>query len=132
MEAEGIEMRATCLSILLLLAFALPVVPQSTGAMPIMRSVEPGSGKVGDLLAAHGENLGRDDVAALYLTDGKVDVKTSIAEQKSTSILFRIPAEAKPGRFALMTLTNRGKDRKLIEQPVRVIVEAGASTPPTT
>jgi hypothetical protein len=125
-------MRISFLSILLLLVCILPVVPQTPGGMPIMQSVDPGSGKVGDLLTVRGANLGRDDVAALYLTDGKIDLKASMVEQTSISIKFKIPTEAKPGRFALMVLTGRGNDQKFIEQPVKIVVEAATSVPTTT
>ena len=115
-------MRLSALSIPLLVAFALPADPQSQGRMPTMSSVEPASGKVGDVLVAQGMNLDRDNVAALYLTNGNTDIKVTIIEQSATSIQFRIPPEAKPGRFALMVLT-KGKDPKLIEEPVKITVE---------
>jgi hypothetical protein len=112
-----------------LVALTLPANPQSQAAMPMMRSVEPASGRVGDVLVVQGANLGQDNVAALYLTDGKTDIKVPIIEQTATSIKFRIPPEAKPGRFALMVLT-KGKEPKLIEQPVKITVEpeSGGST----
>ena len=88
-----------------------------------MSSVEPASGRVGDVVSIKGVNLGQDSVAELYLTDGKSDVKASIIEQTSTSIKFKIPSDAKPGRFSLMVLT-RGQNPKLIEQPVKIEVEA--------
>ncbi len=87
----------------------------------MMSSVEPDFGKVGDVLAVHGENLGQDNVSALYLTDGITDIKVLMIDQAATSIKFRIPPEAKPGRFALMVLTT-GKTPKLIEQPVKITV----------
>jgi hypothetical protein len=89
--------------------------------MPLMNSVEPASGKVGDVLLIQGTNLGQDIVAGLYLTDGKTDLRVLMIEQTSTSIRFRIP-EVKPGRFALMVLT-KDPDPKLIEQPVKITVE---------
>jgi len=46
----------------------------------MMRSVEPTSGKIGDVLVIQGENLGQESVAGLYLTDGKIDIKTPIIE----------------------------------------------------
>ena len=73
--------------------------------MSMMRSVEPASGKAGDALVIEGDNLGQENVAALYLTDGQALIKVPIIEQTATSIKFRIPPEAKPGRFALMFLT---------------------------
>jgi hypothetical protein len=119
---EGIEMRISLLSIPLLIALALPANLQSQDGMPLMSSVEPASGKVGDVLSIQGANLGQDNVAALYLTDGNTDLKVLIIEQTPTSIKFRIPPEAKPGRYAPMVLTN-GKNPKLIEQPVKMTVE---------
>lgn len=86
-----------------------------------MVSVDPPNGKAGDVIAASGENLRKDAVAKLYLTDGKNDIEVTITEQSDTEIKFRIPAKA-GGSLALMTLTN-GKEPKLIEQPVRVRIE---------
>jgi hypothetical protein len=122
MSVEDIEMRISLLSIPLLLALALPANPQSYSVMPRINSVEPTSGKVGDAFTIQGENLGQENVAELYLTDGKADVKVRIIEQTSSSIKFRMPPEAKPGRFALMVLT-KGADPKLIEQPAKIVVD---------
>jgi hypothetical protein len=91
-------------------------------AMPRMSTVEPGNGKVGDELTITGENLAKPTVDKLYLTDGKNDTEVTVTTQAATSIKFKIPAAAKPGRFSLMILTG-GKDPKYIEQPVKVTVE---------
>jgi hypothetical protein len=71
-------------------------------AMPRLNTVEPPSGKAGDVITVAGENLDKPTVVKLYLTDGK--------------------NAAKAGRFSLMVLTG-GKDPKLIEQPVKVTIE---------
>jgi len=123
-------MRISLLSIPLLVALALPANLQSQAGMPWISAVEPASGKVGDVLSIQGVNLGQDSVAALYLTDGNTDLKVLMIEQTSTSIRFRIPPEAKPGRFALMVLT-KGNVPKLIEEPVKITVES-ASTESTS
>jgi hypothetical protein len=115
-------MRISAISISLLFALAPPAGLPFQAGMPIMRSVEPASGKIGDVLVIEGENLGQESVAALYLTDGKTDVKVPIIEQTGTSIKFRIPLEAKPGRLALMVLT-KDKPPRLIEEPVKITVE---------
>lgn len=115
-------MRISAISIPLLIALALPAGSPSQAGMPIMRSVEPDSGKLGDVLAIQGENLGPENVAALYLTDGTTDLKVPIIEQTATSIRFRIPSGAKPGRLALMVLT-KDKPPRLIEEPVKITVE---------
>jgi hypothetical protein len=90
-------------------------------AMPRMASVDPDSGKAGDVIVVTGENLQKDTVAKLFLTDGKNDTPVEIMEQTATTIKFKIPAKAANGRLALMVLTS-GKDAKYIEQPVKVSV----------
>jgi hypothetical protein len=94
----------------------------SQDGMPRMTTVEPGNGKVGDVLTIAGENLAKPIVSKLYLTDGKNDVEVQVTEQAATAIKFKIPTGAKPGRFSLMILTG-GKDPKYIEQPVKVTVD---------
>lgn len=89
--------------------------------MPRMVSCDPQTGKAGDEIAVTGENLQKDMVAKVYLTDGKNDLAVEVTEQTPTSIKFKIPAKAAPGRLALMVLTS-GKDAKYIEQPVKVEV----------
>ena len=112
------------------LTFALPIALPAEPAMPQMTAVEPASGASGDVLTVTGEKLDKENVAAVYLTDGSNDIKVAISEQTATSIKFTIPAEAKPGRFALMVLT-AGKEPKLIEEPVKVTV-AEPPSPPTS
>jgi IPT/TIG domain len=103
----------------LFLATGLAAFAQS---MPRMTTVDPGNGKRGDLITVAGENLEKSQVAKVYLTDGKNDIVVDVTEQAATSIKFKIPGKAVPGRFALMLLTT-GKEPKLIEQPVKVTVE---------
>jgi hypothetical protein len=80
---------------------------------PRVTGVEPDTGKVGDVATAKGENLDKDVVADLYLTDGKNDVKAVIMERATDSIKFKVP-QIKPGRYRLMT----GSKTSMIEQPV--------------
>lgn len=91
-------------------------------AMPRMTGVEPGNGKVGDVLTVAGENLEKANVVEVYLTDGKNDMRVDITEQTAKAVKFKIPDKVKPGRFSLMILT-AGKEPKLIEQPVKVTVD---------
>jgi hypothetical protein len=88
---------------------------------PRMTTVTPGAGKVGDALTVEGENLTKDFVAKLYLTDGKNDYEVAMEEQTDKAIKFRVTKNVKPGRLSLMVLT--AKEPKLIEQPVRVTIE---------
>ncbi len=104
----------------LLVAACLVVYAQQV--MPRMTTVEPASAKAGTVLTVAGENLQKDQVSKVYLTDGKADLLVEITEQADSTLKCKIPDKAKPGRFALMLLTT-GKEPKLIEQPVKVTVE---------
>lgn len=96
-------------------------------AMPRMTSVDPMSGKKGDVIAITGENLQKELVSKVFLTDGKNDIQVEVTEQSTTSIKFKIPAKA-TGRLTLMVLTT-GKDAKYIEQPVKLTIDDGATAP---
>jgi hypothetical protein len=114
-------MKTTSARIRVLVCLAVAAVLLAAQSMPKMAAVEPGEGKAGDEITVSGENLDKKNVAEIYLTDGKVDVKLPVVEQTATSIKFKIPKEAKPGRLSLMLMT-AGADPKLIEQPVKVTV----------
>ena len=107
------------IAVTLIVAACLAIYAQQ--AMPRMTSADPAGGKAGDVIAVAGENLGKNLVAKVYLTDGTHDFEASITEQTDTAIKIKIP-EKSNGRLALMILTT-GKDAKLIEQPVKVTVE---------
>jgi hypothetical protein len=83
---------------------------------PMMSSVEPASGRGGDVLKVSGIYLDTSFVRALYVTAGGVDVKAEMIEQSATTIRFKIPADAKPGRYCLMVLTTE-EPPMLLEQP---------------
>jgi hypothetical protein len=88
---------------------------------PRMVSADPVSGKVGDVITITGENLQKEMVAKVFLTDEKNDIQCEVTEQSGTVIKFKIPAKA-TGKLAVMVLTGE-KEAKLIEQPVKVTVE---------
>ncbi|MBZ5624036.1 MAG: IPT/TIG domain-containing protein [Acidobacteriia bacterium] len=90
---------------------------------PRITAVEPQNGKVGDIISITGENLQKDNVVKLYLTDGTNDTLVeTITEQTATTIKFKIPEKAKPGRLALMFLT-AGKTGQLMEQPYKITID---------
>ena len=121
-EGQDNQMR---LSLVISLLVAASFASYAQSAMPRMTSVDPPNGKKGDVITVSGENLAKDAVAKLYLTDGvneKNDIQVEIVEQTATSIKFKIPAKAAPGRLALMILTTT-KPAQLIEQPVKVTID---------
>lgn len=101
---------------------ALVLSGLSLHAQTRITSVGPASAKPGDVVTATGEAIDPANVDALYLTNGKDDIEVSMSEQTEKTIKFKIPADVKPGRWALMVRT-KGAEPKLLEQPTKVTVE---------
>ena len=91
---------------------------------PQAATLSPSNATPGAELSVKGVFLGKDRVQEVYLTDHKFDLRVKVLEQTETTIKFRIPPFAKPGRMQLMLLVP-GKVPKLLEQPVYVTVEDG-------
>ncbi|HTS24837.1 MAG TPA: IPT/TIG domain-containing protein [Bryobacteraceae bacterium] len=109
------------------LSFAISILVAASfvayAESPRITAVDPQNGKVGDVITITGENLQKDSVAKVYLTDGTNDIQVdAITEQTATSIKFKIPDKAKPGRLALMFLT-AGKAGQLMEQPYKITID---------
>ena len=94
-------------------------------SFPRMRTVDPMTAKVGDVVTAAGENLDKNKVAELFLTDNKSDFKVQISEQSATAIKFTVPDSVKAGRFGLVIRTpgTRANPVKDYVQPVKMTVE---------
>jgi len=127
LELNGHSIRVKGPDIQMKLSFAISFLVAASfvayAESPRITAVEPQNGKVGDVIAITGENLQKDTVAKLYLTDGTNDIQVDeITEQTATSIKFKIPAKAKPGRLALMFLTS-GKTGQLMEQPFKITID---------
>jgi len=109
-------MRTSLFAVLIAMAIMLVAFD----AVPRCTSVDPDTGKKGDLITAKGENLGKTGIAELYLTNGTKDTKVDISDQSDVEVKFKIP-EIPAGRYRLLILTaNRAS---LVEQPVVVTVE---------
>ena len=106
-------------AVLFLLALSVELTAQEKS--PRLTTVTPDTGKAAEAYLVAGENLAKDAVKELYLTDGKNDIKVEIVTQKEDSIQFKVPGPTKPGRYSLMILTADGK--RFLEQPVRLTIE---------
>ena len=81
----------------------------------------PDTGKPGAEFTVAGENLTKDSVAEVLLTDGKNDVKCEVVAQVPAEIKIKAPSDVKPGRYSLMILT--GDKQRMLIQPVKVTIE---------
>lgn len=90
--------------------------------VPMIKAVDPDTGKVGDELTATGTHLDKTAVASLYMIQGEKTIQVKVTAQSEETIKFTIPADAKPGRFQLMVLTTGAKPQ-FLEEPVYFTVE---------
>ncbi len=82
-----------------LAAFALPVAPDfAQDASPHIAAVTPNTGKSDTSITITGQNLGKDKVAAVFLSDAKLDHKAIIIDQEPTKIVIKVP-QLKPGDY---------------------------------
>lgn len=109
------------LLVLLMLGTVLTLSLFAQAPIPTIKSVEPTSAKVGATVKATGENLSKQSVVQVFLTDGKNDIPCQITEQTANTIAFTVPGKATPMRYSVAVLTP-GKEPKFIEQPVRLEV----------
>ena len=80
-------------------------------------AMEPSSGKVNDSVTVTGENLGKDNVVFVNLSDADNDFKATVVEQSSDKIVMKVP-QVKAGGY---NLSIQVKDRILI-LPLRFTV----------
>ena len=85
---------------------------------PRLSGVEPTTGKSGATATAIGENLGKPNVIAVFLSDANTDHKVVVIEQTSEKIVFRVPAI----KAATYNVSLQVKNDIFI-QPVRFTVE---------
>ena len=96
--------------------FLSPLIfAQST---PQVTGVDPPSGKVNDTVTVSGQNLGKDAVSAVFLSDDKNDYKATVVEQTAEKIVMKIP-QVKPANYNVSIQVGD----KLFIKPVRFTVE---------
>ena len=86
-------------------------VPQVTG-------MDPASGKVNDTVTVTGQNLGKDSVSSVFLSDDKNDFKATIVEQGAEQIVLKVP-QVKPGNYNLSIQVGN----KIFIKPLRFTVQ---------
>ena len=85
---------------------------------PQVTGVDPASGKVNDTLTVAGNNLGKESVSSVFLSDDKNDYKSTIIEQSSDKITMKVP-QVKAGSYNISLQVGD----KLFIKPVKFKVE---------
>ena len=81
-------------------------------------AVDPANGKVNDTVTVTGQNLGKESVSAVFLSDDKLDYKAAVTDQSAEKIVIKVP-KVKSGDYNVSIQVG---DRILIE-PVKFKVE---------
>jgi hypothetical protein len=92
-----------------------PMSPQAT-------RLEPKVAKPGTVITITGVALGKSDVAEVFLTDHRFDMKVKVLEQTDEILKIRVPPFLKAGRQQLLFLSG-GKSPAYLEQPVYLLIE---------
>jgi len=87
-------------------------------ATPRITKVDPPSGKVNDDLTVSGVALGKESVAAVFLSDDKSDYKAAIVSQAADKIVMKVP-QVKPGGYNVSIQVGSG----ILIEPVRFTVQ---------
>jgi hypothetical protein len=69
-----------------------------TQGKPQVTTVDPASGKVNDSVTLTGENLGKESVSSVFLSDDNTDYKATMVEQAGGKIVMKVP-QVKPGDY---------------------------------
>jgi hypothetical protein len=118
-EGEKHQRRGNMRTRFLFVAAAVLLAPlvfaQNT---PQVAGVEPSSGKVNDTITLTGQNLGKESVSAVFLSDDKNDFKAAVVEQSAEKIVVKVP-QVKSGRYNISIQVGD----KLFIKPVRFTVD---------
>ena len=82
--------------IAMLVLSVAPRVPAQNS--PKVNMVDPLTGQVNDNVTLTGQNLGKDSVSGVFLSDDKDDFKATLVEQDSAKIVLKVP-QVKSGGY---------------------------------
>lgn len=100
------------------LLFIVPSLLLLAQGAPRLTGVDPSTGKAGASVTVTGENLGKANVAAVFLSDANSDYKATVVEQTSEKIVIKVPA-VKAGSYNISLQVRN----EIFIQPTRFTVE---------
>ena len=97
--SRSLSQRGVYIGFLLFIASAILLAPGvKAQSSPHVTGIDPAMGKVNDSVTVSGENLGKDAVAGVFLSDDKDDYKAAITDQGADKIVLKIP-QVKAGGY---------------------------------
>ena len=88
-------------------------------SLSVVKSIAGKTLKRGDIV---GDNLDKERVAEVYVSDGKENIAVKIVEQAEKKLVVKLPATLKPGRYAFVVMLPEVPPM-FIEEPVKVTIE---------
>lgn len=85
---------------------------------PHVTGVDPAEGKVNDSVTVAGDNLGKETVVGVFLSDDKNDYKATIVDQAADKIVMKVP-QVKAGAYNVSVQVGD----KILILPVRFTVD---------
>jgi hypothetical protein len=102
-----------------LLAAAFSLAPHTSAQnAPHVSGVDPASGKVNDSVTVSGDNLGKESVVGVFLSDDKSDYKATLVDQAADKIVMKVP-QVKTGDYNISIQVGD----KILILPVKFKVE---------
>ena len=86
---------------------------------PKVNMVDPLTGKVDDSVTLTGQNLGKDSVSGVFLSDDKDDFKATLVQQDSAKIVLKVP-QVKSGGYNISIQ----EGDKILILPLRFMVQS--------
>ena len=85
---------------------------------PRVTSVDPAAAKSGGNVTIHGENLGKANVAGVFVSNSSDDFPGTVVEQSDTKIVMKIP-KVKAGDYNVSIQVKAD----ILIQPIRLTVQ---------
>lgn len=104
-------------AIAMLVLSVAPRIPAQNA--PKVNMVDPLKGKVDDSVTLTGQNLGKDSVSGVFLSDDKDDFKATLVQQDSAKIVLKVP-QVKSGGYNISIQ----EGDKILILPLRFTVQS--------
>jgi len=116
-SGRGRKLSQIAFIVAMLVLSVVPRVPAQNS--PKVNMVDPLSGKVNDNVTLTGQNLGKESVVGVFLSDDKDDFKATLVEQDSAKIVLKVP-QVKSGGYNISIQ----EGDKILILPLRFTVQS--------